>query len=158
MKCWVCGIAPHHLVDVNPRAGLVVVQLSFGQNALEGKVTETWLLGYAIFLTDVFGNRVLNNPVQTVPVDTSLSSTICCQEGAYSTTIGLTLPAQMQQFRFEIVPVTKSTGALPAGLLTQVILDSNFNGVLSSDAQGAVLDWVAWPIFVVALLPHRARS
>lgn len=153
MKCFVCGISPDGLVDIDPMIGTVLVDLSFGQNVIDGKVSENDLDGYALFLADVAGNRV--QKVDVISIDYSLGTPLCCQDNAYSVRVGLTLPARMSQFRFEIVPVTKTIGVLPAGILTDIIVDAGSFGMVSSNAQGA--NWSLWAAMMAALASLAAR-
>jgi len=121
--CGVCGIAPFELVDLDLRHGQLLVDVQFGPNTYMGSVNEEGILGYAVFLTDMDGERFSDLPLVTVPRQESLGPDYCCLDTTYSVRVATPFPDTTIKVLLEIVPVADDLGVLPAGRLTAAVAD-----------------------------------
>lgn len=54
--------------DVDLRTGFLMVDLKFGPNMLGNVLDEKWIDGYAIFMTNLAGDRFdFSSPMVTIP-------------------------------------------------------------------------------------------
>ncbi|CAE8634935.1 unnamed protein product [Polarella glacialis] len=122
VKCWICSFELEEMPDVDQREGYLLVDLKFGPNMLENNIDESPLSGYAVFLTDVEGNR-LGEPVEVID-KSSKPQQECCEVAAYSARIATTLPPGVREVRLEVAPVLIGLGPLAVGRLTLPIADN----------------------------------
>jgi len=123
LRCQVCGLRQAQLQDMDTRAGYLLVDVTFGPNMLDGVVNEDDIFGYAVFLTDLAGNRLTTAVAQVDPANKTAE--FCCRENAYTARVATKFPQGRSQVLLEIVPVTQ-VGPLPAGLLTNAVVDNTF--------------------------------
>jgi hypothetical protein len=92
---------------------------------LSGVMNEVGIEKYSIFLTDVYGLRLLDGKaVMNVSSTSQANGTDCCDPKAYTAVVRTRAPVNLTEFRFEVAPVTDGADdALPNGLLTGVIED-----------------------------------
>lgn len=139
MKCWICSFDSSMLQngmvqDVDLRTGYLMVDLKFGPNMLGNSLDERNIDGYAIFMTNLAGDRLnFSAPVLSIPKkfgDDLVGG--CCEESAYSARITAALPDGEAQVRFEVVPILTGLGPLGVGRISAPVADASpFNQVTS---------------------------
>lgn len=150
VKCWICSFDNSafengQLVDVDLRTGYILVDLKFGPNMLGNTLDEGPLDGYAIFMTDLAGERISNNPVGSVPKQygSALARDGCCEAAAYSARVTVRLPDGHEQVRFEVVPVLTGLGPLAVGRISVPVGDASpFNQIVTPSASHKVACWM----------------
>jgi len=122
--CTVCGGKTSILGDVDPRAGHIEVQISWGPNSFDGVINElgVGILGYAVYAVTDCGEKTgqVLATVQSINVGTTET---CCEPEMYGATIVYQLALGQTSQSFMVVPLT-SIGALDAGWVTGPIVDS----------------------------------
>eukprot|EP00435_Cladocopium_sp_Y103_P037837 s1433_g10.t1 len=140
VKCWICSFSSTMLEndmvpDVDLRTGYLMVDLKFGPNMLGNSLDEKHIDGYAIFMTNVEGDRFnFSSPVMTIPkkFGDALGGA-CCEESAYSARVTTAFPTGESQVRFEIAPILTGLGPLAVGRISAPVADASpFNQVTSS--------------------------
>jgi len=134
------------LPDVDLRTGFLMVDLKFGPNMLGNTLDETPLDGYAVFMTDLRGERLSNTPVVNLPKQygSSLSRDGCCEAAAYSARITVELPDGVEEVRFEVVPILTGLGPLAVGRISVPVADASpYNQVVTTSASHEVACWMA---------------
>merc|ERR1711904_279473 len=124
MHCQVCGGKTSVLGDVDPRAGHIEVQISWGPNSFDGVINElgVGILGYAVYAVTDCGEKTgqVLATVQSINVGTTET---CCEPEMYGATIVYQLALGQTSQSFMVVPLT-SIGALDAGWVTAPVVDS----------------------------------
>ncbi|CAK9069849.1 unnamed protein product [Durusdinium trenchii] len=158
VKCWICSfdssaLKDGFLTDVDLRTGYIQVDLKFGPNMLGSTLNEEHIDGYAIFLTDLEGDRYdFSNPVVSVPkkFGSGLAANGCCEEDAYSARVTTQLPDGVTQVRFEVAPILTGLGPLAVGRISAPVVDAQpFNQVTSFACQ------TYYSLAFIALLTSR---
>eukprot|EP00438_Fugacium_kawagutii_P033951 Skav211157 [mRNA] locus=scaffold413:428716:430196:+ [translate_table: standard] len=122
--------------DVDLRTGFLMVDLKFGPNMLGNILDEDWIDGYAIFMTNLAGDRFnFSSPMVSIPKkfqNTNLAGA-CCDESAYSARVTAEFPpGETQDVRFEVVPILTGLGPLGVGRISAPVADASpFNQVTS---------------------------
>jgi len=125
MHCQVCGGKTSVLGDVDPRAGHIEVQISWGPNSFDGLINElgVGILGYAVYAVNDCGEKM--GPVLATVTSLSVAqgTETCCEPEMYGATIVYQLALGQTSQSFMVVPLT-SIGALDAGWTTAPVVDS----------------------------------
>lgn len=122
IKCRICGFSAAGLIDVDLRRGYILLDVHFGPNLFNGKVEESFVSGYAAFVTNEQGYRLSQTPASQILTNPGAVPSYCCQGDAYSLRVVSKLPVNVNKVRIEVVPVL-STGPLSGGMFTDVIAD-----------------------------------
>lgn len=111
--------------DADPKRNRISASVHFGPNMVSGVMNEVGIIKYSIFLTDVYGFRLLDGePIINVTSTNQANGTDCCDPKAYEGKVFTQTPINYTEFRFEVAPVTDGAKeALPNGLLTGVVED-----------------------------------
>ncbi|CAJ1419812.1 unnamed protein product [Effrenium voratum] len=145
VKCWICSfddssLQDGMLPDVDLRTGYLLVDLKFGPNMLGNTLDENSIDGYAIFMTDLAGDRISESPVSTVAklYGSSLAKGGCCEAAAYSARVTVKLPPGVAEVRFEVAPILTGLGPLAVGRISAPVADASpFNQATTSAARNA---------------------
>merc|ERR1712232_88040 len=119
IKCQVCQLGLVADTDSDPKRNRISASIQFGPNMVSGVMNEVGIEKYSIFLTDVYGKRLLDGEaVKNVTNTHEANGTDCCDPKAYITKVSTWTPINDTEFRFEVAPVTDGAKeALPNGLL-----------------------------------------
>jgi hypothetical protein len=134
-RCKTCGFAANDYNDTDPRGGFIALSLTFGPLAILGRVNESSISGYGIFMVDdclrPLRSSVLGY-ISTLPPDTFRPD--CCVPTAYTIDLEFQLPPSAKSAVLIIRPNT-SFGFLPVGDTTPEIFDLNTtNGFFNAHA------------------------
>eukprot|EP00931_Biecheleriopsis_adriatica_P072921 TRINITY_DN47300_c0_g1_i1.p1 TRINITY_DN47300_c0_g1~~TRINITY_DN47300_c0_g1_i1.p1 ORF type:complete len:500 (+),score=60.68 TRINITY_DN47300_c0_g1_i1:59-1558(+) len=146
VKCWICSLDDTSfdefgkIPDVDTRTGHIQFDLKFGPNMLGNVLDETPISGYAVFMTDLDGNRYSEEPnLELSKHARDLSPQSCCAVDAYTARVTAVLPEGVEEVRFEVAPVLVGLGPLGVGRITPIVEDASpFNQRASSEAHRAL--------------------
>lgn len=138
LRCEVCGLARYPLRDLDSRKGHLLLDVQFGPNTFRGSIFEVGINGYAVFLTDLDGQRISEDPVAMVPAhEEEEVNYYCCRDTAYTVRVATEFPSDADAVLLEVVPVT-GAGPLPAGRLTGAVRDMGVRAAVASARPRAV--------------------
>eukprot|EP00933_Yihiella_yeosuensis_P053844 TRINITY_DN52143_c0_g1_i1.p1 TRINITY_DN52143_c0_g1~~TRINITY_DN52143_c0_g1_i1.p1 ORF type:complete len:333 (+),score=20.57 TRINITY_DN52143_c0_g1_i1:150-1001(+) len=124
-KCKTCKWHYSSYNDTDPRKGFMNVQLTFGPLAILGRVDESAITGYGIFLVDNCSRPILDHASGYIEVNPNIThDPACCISDTYVVDVVFALPLDHISATLMILPNT-TNGFLPMGDSTGEILDSN---------------------------------
>jgi len=115
--------------DLHPQVGIILTEIEFGPNMVDGVLDESYIEMYSIFITDDMGVRFPDlMPIKNVTIEERVNATAvtCCEGNRYVVRPTFSLPENVTNVRLEVVPVLKEANGgtvVPAGPVTVVILD-----------------------------------
>jgi len=111
--------------DNDPKRNRIRASIRFGPNMVAGVMNEKGIEKYCIFLTDVYGFRLLDgDAVLNVTNEMHANNTDCCDPEAYEIEVETDTPTNYTEFRFEVAPMVEGERfALANGMMTGVLED-----------------------------------
>lgn len=128
MKCRICGLATPNLRDHDSREGYIAVTLEFGPNILNGKVNESGIAGYRVYMVgpclDKIGQSLVYvNKTEHGHQGEEVSDICGCPTWVYTAQVTGKLPDKSTAARLMITPVTTDGYELPMGMTSATLED-----------------------------------
>lgn len=126
-KCRICEFASDELIDTDKRPGWIQTRLRFGAMSFLGRLDESMISGYGVFIADNCSRPLKRGILHFEPKNawSSYDRWDCCNPTVYDIHLELEIPPGFHSVFLMVIPNTTDIGFLPVGPVSMEIMDYN---------------------------------